>query len=146
MEEKILIENAIKVLEDVLEPKLETLVSEDKRDMPKMGNKTVSFVEKALEYGTEYPEYIPSFANVAEAKIDMDSVKTLRGLLTPLQRITNGLDDSMTLAGSEAYACSRTIYKVMKSAASLGQPGAAEAAKELGKRFPTTRKKENTEK
>lgn len=143
-EEKAQIEDAIKVLEGVLEPKLETLLPEDKRDMPKMGNKTVSFVEKALEYGTVYPEYLPSFVDVPEAKIDMESVRTLRSLLTPLQRITNRLDDSMTLAGSEAYACSRTVYKVMKNAASLGQPGAAEAAKELGKRFPTTRKKVNT--
>ncbi|PXX98886.1 hypothetical protein DF185_16050 [Marinifilum breve] len=141
-EEKTQVNDAIKVLEDILEPKLETLIPDDKRDLPKMGDKTVSFVEKSLGYGQTYPEFVPGFVDINEAQIDLDSVKTLRQFLTPLSRITNEIDDTMVLAGSEAYASSRVIYKVLKNAAAMGQPGAAEAVEELKKRFPGTRKKE----
>ena len=125
----------------ILGPKLHTLLPEDKRELPKMGDKTVAFVEKSIEFATEYPNYIPGFIDVPEAKIDFETVRLLRGIHTPLMRLANEIDDTMTLAGSEAYSSALSIYKVFKNAASMGQAGAKEAANELKNRFPRTRKK-----
>jgi len=58
-----------------------------------------------------------------------------------LARLTTEIDDTMTLAGSEAYSAALSIYKVLKNAASMGQPGAKEASIELKNRFPRARKK-----
>ncbi len=143
-EEKSQVNQAIEALQSVLEPKLITLAASDKRELPKMGDKTLAFVEKSLEYAGMYPGFIPDFIDVPEAVIDLESVKELRQLLMPLERITNEIDDTMTMAGSEAYSSSLSVYKVLKNAASMGQPGAAEASYELRNRFPGKKKVANT--
>lgn len=135
-EEKTAINQSIETLVNILEPKLVSLTIEERKEMPKMGDKTVAFVSKALDYGEEYPNYIPDFIDVPEAKTDFDAVQSMRVFYTQLERLTNGLDDSMTLAGSEAYSSALSIYKVMKNAASMGQPGAEEAVSDLANRFP----------
>lgn len=143
-EENTQIMDALNVLTSVLEPKLTHLSAADKKELPKMGDKTVAFVEKSLEYAEQYPNYIPSFIDINEAKIDLQSVRKLRQLFLPLERITNGVDSTITLAGSEAFSSSLSIYKVLKNAAVMGQSGASEAAADLGSRFPG-KKKTNAE-
>lgn len=135
-EEKTQVMDAVGVLTAVLEPKLTNLSADDKKELPKMGDKTVAFVEKSLEYAEQYPNYIPDFINVAEAKIDLQSVRALRQLFLPLERITNEIDSTITLAGSEAFSSSLSIYKVLKNAAVMGQAGASEATADLSSRFP----------
>ena len=135
-EEKTQVMDAVGVLTAVLEPKLTNLSADDKKELPKMGDKTVSFVEKSLEYAEQYPDYIPAFINVAEAKVDLQSVRALRQLFLPLERITNEIDSTITLAGSEAFSSSLSIYKVLKNAAVMGQAGASEATADLSSRFP----------
>lgn len=139
-EEQSLVDQSLETLKSVLEPKLITLMASDKQELPKMGDKTLAFVEKSLDYATMYPGFMPGFIDVPEAKIDLESVKALRQILRPLERIVNELDDTMTLAGSEAYSSSLSIYKVLKNAASMGQSGAAEASAELKNRFPGKKK------
>ncbi|WP_320111528.1 hypothetical protein [Draconibacterium orientale] len=144
-EEKTAINQSIETLVNVLEPKLVSLTTDERKEMPKMGDKTIAFVSKALDYGEEYPNYIPSFIDVPESKIDFDAVQTMRVFYTQLERIINELDDTMTLAGSEAYSSALSIYKVMKNAAAMGQPGAEEAARELAMRFPRGKRASVTE-
>ncbi|MBI9060632.1 MAG: hypothetical protein JEZ14_01505 [Marinilabiliaceae bacterium] len=140
-EENEQVKGAIELLKTILETKLITLAPDDRKELPKMGDKTVAFVDKSLEYANAYPNYIPSFINIPAARADFEAVKTLRNLATPLERICNQVNDTMTLAGSEAYTASLSIYKVLKNAASMGQPGADEASKELSTRFPRGKRK-----
>ncbi len=130
------VNQAVDVLKTILEPKLSSLATSDKRDMPKMGDKTLAFVEKSVSYGEMYPDFMPKFIDIKEAKMDLKTVKDLKQLLTPLLRITNEIDDTMTLAGSEAYSSALSIYKVLKNAANMGQAGAKEASDDLKSRFP----------
>ncbi|WP_319482494.1 hypothetical protein [uncultured Draconibacterium sp.] len=130
------VNTAIQTLVSILEPKLITLTAEERMEMPKMGDKTVSFVEKAIEYAQEYPQYMPAFIDVPEAELDFNAVKDIRVIFNQLQRLTSELDDSMILAGSEAYSSTLAVYKVLKNAADMGQPGAENAARELASRFP----------
>ena len=140
-EEKAEVNQAIEKLVTILEPKLITLTPEERKELPKMGDKTVAFVEKAVEYAQEYPQYMPAFIDVPEANSDFEAVKAIRIYFNQLERITDELNDSMTIAGSEAYSTALSVYKVLKNAASMGQPGAEEAAKELANRFPRAKRK-----
>jgi hypothetical protein len=135
-EEKKQVKDALGVLTSVLEPKLVSLSASDKKELPKMGDKTVAFVEKSLEYAEQYPDFVPNFIDVNESKIDLQSVRVLRQFFLPLERITNLVDSTITLAGSEAFSSSLSIYKILKNAAAMGQPGAAEATADLSNRFP----------
>ncbi|WP_346857998.1 hypothetical protein [uncultured Draconibacterium sp.] len=140
-EEKNQIDEAIQTLITVLEPKLMTLSVEERVELPKMGDKTVAFVEKATEYAQEYPNYIPDFIDVPETVSDFEAVKAIRTYFNQLQRLTAEMDDSMLIAGSEAYTSSLSIYKVLKNAAAMGQPGAKQAADDLSNRFPRGKRK-----
>jgi hypothetical protein len=140
-EEQTKLNEHIEGMIGILESKLHTLLPEEKRDLPKMGDKTVAFVEKAIEYAEQYPSFIPGFIDVSEARKDFETVRQLRNVYTPLDRLTNEIDDTMTLAGSEAYSAALSIYKVVKNASAMGQSGAKEAADELKNRFPRARKK-----
>ena len=42
-----------------LAPYLLPLTPEERHDLPKMGDKTLSFVEKALDYAHHYPQLCP---------------------------------------------------------------------------------------
>ncbi|KJF41883.1 hypothetical protein LH29_23420 [Draconibacterium sediminis] len=135
-EERTAINQSLETLVNILEPKLVSLTTDERKEMPKMVDKTVAFVSKALDYGEEYSNYIPDFIDVPEAKTDFRAVQTMRTFYTQLERLTNGLDDSMTLAGSEAYSSALSIYKVLKNAAAMEQSGAEEAVNDLANRFP----------
>ncbi|MCY1721408.1 hypothetical protein OU798_13715 [Prolixibacteraceae bacterium Z1-6] len=140
-EEREQVNQALQTLVTVIESKLMTLTPEERKELPKMGDKTVAFVEKAVEYAQEYPQYMPAFIDVPEAKSDFEAVKDIRIIYNQLQRLCAEMDDSMTIAGSEAYTTALSVYKVLKNAASMGQPGAEKAVSELGERFPRGKRK-----
>ncbi|MDR2121366.1 MAG: hypothetical protein LBP64_10925, partial [Tannerella sp.] len=55
----------------LLAPYVLPLTPKERHDVPKMGNKTLSFVEKALEYARRYPQLCPSYLNIKDFDIDM---------------------------------------------------------------------------
>ena len=82
-------------------PHLQTLSVQERVELPKMGDKTVAFVQKALEYGQQNKELVPNFLDLGALAIDTKAVQTLRELAQGLNPITDALNDSMTLSGSK---------------------------------------------
>jgi len=130
------ITDAIGVLNATLLPKLKTLSTQDMREIPKMGDKSVAFVQKAFEYSQIHPDLRPAFLDVAAFQIDLDSLATLHRLDRSLNPVVNALSDSMALAGSEAYQAALLFYANTKSAAKLRLPGAQGVYDDLASRFP----------
>lgn len=135
-EDGIAIKDAIQVLRDKLFPHLVSLTPEERMELPKMGDKTVSFVTKNLEYSGENPEMVPAYVDKVEFEIDVNGVIRLRGFHQPLQQICDALSDTIMLAGSEAYVAALSIYNVIKDAAKRGVPGAQTIYEDLKSRFP----------
>ncbi|MDR3196937.1 MAG: hypothetical protein LBU34_03620, partial [Planctomycetaceae bacterium] len=48
----------------ILAPYMLPLTPEERHNLPKMGDKTLSFVEKALDYAHHYPQLCPSYLNL----------------------------------------------------------------------------------
>ena len=127
---------ALKMLQDKLMPLLVDLSPQDRRELPKMGDKTLAFVGKALDYAQANPQLCPPYLDVPEFQKDMASVQMLQSLLRPLAQAADIVDDSLMLAGSEAYAAALVFYQSGKSAARSKVLGAATIADDLGARFP----------
>ncbi len=127
---------AIRTLQDKLLPVLVDLNPQDRRELPKMGDKTLAFVAKALDYAQANPSLCPPYLDVAEFQKDMATVQLLQGLLRPLSQVADIVDDSLMLAGSEAYAAALVFYQSAKSAQRSAVPGAATVADDLATRFP----------
>lgn len=117
-------------------PALINLTAEERQSLPKMGDKTLAFVTKALEYAKQNPTLVPSFLNVAEFEKDVNAVTQLNNLLRPLEQITEKLNDTTLEAGSEAYSSALVFYTAVKTAAKAGVPGMKSINDDLQSRFP----------
>ncbi|HZK95439.1 MAG TPA: hypothetical protein VFC67_14620 [Prolixibacteraceae bacterium] len=139
-EATININEAIKVIIQNL-PELINLTQEERQINPKMGDKTVAFVSKNLEYAKQNPRVVPGFLDMGEFEKDVIAVTELRKVLIPLQQLVEELDDTTLQAGSEAYAASRIFYNAVKGAAKAGEPGMKTIYEDLKSRFPGYSKK-----
>ncbi len=129
------VNDAIAVLNEKLQPILIALDANDKRNLAKIGEKSVSFVDKTIQYAETNAEFLPAFVDVAEMKKDYDAFNTLNGFLRPLLQITKNLDDTATLCGSEAIAATLAYYNSVKQAVKMNVPNAASIYSDLSQRF-----------
>lgn len=126
---------AIETLKTKLQPYLIALTPEDRKLLPKMSDKTIPFVDKALDYAQNSPQFAPQYMNVPEMKVDLDALNTLTEFYRPLKQIISGLDDTMMLSGSEAYIAALSYYNSVKMAAKMNVPAAKPIYDDLKERF-----------
>ena len=117
-------------------PHLHILTASDRLELPKMGDKTVSFVQKSLEYGQKNPELVPAYLSLELMDADLRAVQVLREILQHLSPLVSALEDSMTLAGSEAYQAALMFYRNLKMAQQARIPNAEAIYSDLAARFP----------
>ena len=126
---------AIETLKTKLQPYLIALTPEDRKMLPKMSDKTIPFVDKALDYAQNSPQFAPQDMNLPEMKIDLDALNTLTEFYRPLEQIISGFDDTMMLSGSEAYIAALSYYNSVKMAAKMNVPAAKPIYDDLKERF-----------
>ncbi len=130
------VRDALQVLQDKLLPHLLAPVPDERRELPKMGDKTVAFVRKAVEYARADASLRPSYLDVEEMEGDLQAVDILASMQRPLGQLLAGLDDSVLAAGSEVYSGALAYYQAVKGAARARVQGAETIANDLRKRFP----------
>lgn len=131
-------EDAIKTLKTELEPYLIALTSTERRDIPKMSDKTYAFVKKIITYTDENPQFLPYFMDADELKTDFNAVSQLNKIFTPLNQLTSLLDDTIKQSGGEAYLTGLAYYNSVKQANKMDIPDAKPIYDDLKKRFPQT--------
>ena len=117
-------------------PDLINLTVDDRHQLPKMGDKTIAFVNKSFEYASQNPTIVPSFLDLAEFVRDPAAVPSLKRILRPLEQLNEKLSDTNLLAGSEAYMAALVFYTAVKGAAKAGLPGMKNIYDDLQSRFP----------
>lgn len=130
------IKAAISVLQTKLMPHLKSLNADERHDLPKMGDKSVAFVQKAMEHCSQNPELAPQFLDVKEFSQDMFALETLRSLHQPIAQISDALSDTMTMSGSDAYAAALMFYNSVKSAKKSNVAKAGTIYDDLSVRYP----------
>ena len=135
-------EAIIRKLEEVytaLKPYMIALTVDERRQLPKMSDGNAPFVEKALRYAKTQPELAPPFLKVKEMDIDFKAVNDLSAILQVAHRICSDIDDTIKLAGSEAWMASLAYYNAVKLGAKMNVPGARSVYDDLSKRFEKRR-------
>lgn len=127
-------------------PKVITLTPEQRQTLPKMGDKTIAFVNKSLEYARQNPTIVPTYLNMNEFAKDVEAVNRIFKITGPLQKLSESLDDTAMLAGSEAYAAALAFYTSLKAAINAGEIGLKGIYEDLSARFPGRGKKPETQK
>jgi len=137
-EDQDAIRAALTVLDEKLQPFLIALTKEEKKGLPKMRDKSIPFVEKAVEYAEGNPSLVPGFLDVNEMKTDFRAVTLLTEFFRLVEKLYQTLDDTILLSGSEAYKAALNFYKTVKQAAKSGIPGAKVIYDDLKQRFERT--------
>lgn len=130
-----LVTDAVKTIEENL-PWLIVLSPEDRELLPKFGDKSVAFVEKALEFGKQRSELFPAYLSLVEMEKDVNARSALLKVLTPLRSLMERMEDTYTLTGTEAFMAALVIYDAIKRADHDGISGLKAMIEELQKRFP----------
>lgn len=116
-------------------PFLINLTPEERSNLPKMGDKSIPFVEKTLELAVTNPQLVPPFVNVEELRKDFSLAMDLRDILIMVKQLYEKLDDTTLAAGSEAYVSALSFYNSAKNASKMNVPGTDAVVNELSKRF-----------
>jgi hypothetical protein len=124
---------------ETVNSKLKSLVvlsDEERRRLPKTGDKTFAFVSSCLDYAKTNPSLVPMYLEIDEFEKDMAAVSDLLRVLRPIHQLYQRLDDTVMQAGGEAYQAALSFYSSLKSAAKAGVPGAKTIQNDLAERFP----------
>ncbi|GHN01972.1 hypothetical protein WSM22_34610 [Cytophagales bacterium WSM2-2] len=126
---------AIATIQSRLSPVLISLTREERKGLLKMGDKSVAFVEKAMEHAIANPTLVPPYTDIGELKKDVIAVRDLLKIQNQLKQLNEGLDDTIMLAGSEAFTSALSFYNSVKGAVKKGVPMAKSIEEDLADRF-----------
>lgn len=129
-----------KQIADLTKPYLVPVTPDERRSIPKMSDKTVAFVTKALSYAISNPQFGPQFLNVKELQNDVDMVSSLHEMETAVLVLESLLHDTIIAAGSDAYIAALSYYASVQTAAKNNVPGAQAIVDELKIRFEQSKK------
>ena len=132
------LQTAIRKIQEVkalMKPYLIALQPNERMTLPKMGDKSLSFVTKATEYAQSRKDFSPPYLNAEELAIDLKAVEDLTRVYRETEQLCKSLDDTIMLSGSEAYAEALAYYQAVKQAAKRNIPDAKAVYQDLRKRF-----------
>ncbi|MBD2437193.1 hypothetical protein [Nostoc sp. FACHB-110] len=129
---------AIATIKDKL-PFLVDLTTEERKSLPKLGDKSRAFVSKALEIAAQNPDFLPRSFDVDEMRRDIELFEALYPILLSLTQLQELVDDTSVAVGSEAYAAGLLVYNYAK--ASGKGAGLETMVDDLGRRFARKAKK-----
>ncbi|MFO7825293.1 MAG: hypothetical protein R6V72_15250 [Cyclobacterium sp.] len=134
-EELTSIRDALNTLKSTLSPYLIALSPSERQTIPKMGDGTAPFDEKVMEYAQDDGQFLPPFLDLKEMDKDWTTVKSLMPILRDMEQLTSNLNDTVTLAGSEAYVSALGYYNSVKYGARINAADAKVIYEDLRQRF-----------
>lgn len=133
--------SALQTIKTDLEPYNIPLTATEKKELFKMGDKSIGFVNKAGDYVETNPEFVPFYLDVPALRIDLQNVNNINPLLKLAEQVTTILSDLVTLSGHEALDAALDYYAAAKSGMYAAAPNAKEIYGDLKERFPGKKSK-----
>jgi hypothetical protein len=113
----------------------------ERQNLVKMGDKSLAFVGKALDYATKNPALVPPYLDLPEANKDYTLCADLKELSHELGTLSQAIDDTIMMAGSEAYDAALIFHNSVKGATRTNAPGTQAIYEDLAERFPRSRRR-----
>ncbi len=123
---------AIETIKTTL-PFLVSLTAEDRKTLPKAGDRSRGFILNALEVAQHNSDCLPRSFDVAEMQKDIQLMEDLYPILMTLNQLQSVLSDTYTVANSEAYTAALRVYDCAKAHAT--QPGMKPVVEQLKQQF-----------
>ncbi|WP_339903577.1 hypothetical protein [uncultured Cyclobacterium sp.] len=129
------VKEALATLKTILGPQLIALSPSERQTVPKMSDGTLPFVEKVMDYAQSDSQFLPPYVDLQELEKDWLAVKELMPLLRDLQQLESNLNDTLMMAGSEAYVGALSYYNSVKYGAKVNAADAKVIYEDLKQRF-----------
>ena len=126
----------IAAVKTALAPYTLALTQQERHAMLKMGDKSLAFVEKTHDYATDNPSLIPSYLDMDDFDKDFSDAHGLWRLHTAIHQLDELIEDTIMVAGSEAYHAALAVYHNVQAAAKQDIPGAKAIYEDLKPHFP----------
>lgn len=120
------------------------LTADERTGMLKMGDKTLAFVGKSLNYAQQNPSLTPTYFDLAEAQKDYKLASDLYQVYQLLSALLRSVEDSNMVAGSEAYEAALVFYNSVKGASRSNIAGAQAIFDDLKQQFPRNKSSKAT--
>lgn len=127
---------------EALLPFLLDLSPEERASLPKMGDKSRAFVERALELGRQDDSFLPRNLDLDAYAQDLALWRDLEPLQLRAARLLELVADTQLLAGSEAYLAALEVYAAAKR--SGRGAGLDDLIDRVGRRFAARRRPSDT--
>ncbi len=96
-------------------PFLIDLTPDERRSLPKMGDRSRGFVSQALEVATQNMDILPRSFDPAEMRKDVELLASLTPIVTALSQLQELVEDTYLAVGSEAYTSALLVYQYARS-------------------------------
>lgn len=117
-------------------PFLINLSPQERRELPRMGDKSIGFDDKCRTYMSSHPEFIPGFVDIEEVNKDRELRVQMMRFYAALIALTDEVDDTLRVVSSEAWMADLAYYQAVREAAKRGMAGAETIYNDLQQRFP----------
>jgi hypothetical protein len=135
------VHDQIEAVKTALAPYMLALTPQERQNILKMGDKSLAFVGKTHDYAGDNPTLVPSFLDMDEFDKDFSDAHRLWRLLTATRQLEEMVEDTIMVAGSEAYHAALAVYHNIQAAAKQDIPGAKAIYEDLKTRFPGGKKR-----
>lgn len=126
-------------------PFLISLTTEEKRELPRMGDKSRAFVLASLALAEQDDSFLPRSFDVAEMRKDEDLYSAMTQIFVALAILFEKLQDTMQLTGSDLYVAALEIYDAAKRKGTSSSGGLEPLLDALGQRFARRAQKDESE-
>lgn len=133
---KVILQNITAIRQQLNKALIVNLTSDDRRALPKMGDKTLAFVGKALDYAVRNPTLVPPYLDITEANKDYALATALIEVSHELATLTQALEDAIMVTSSEAYGAALIFHGSVKGATRTNAPGSKAIYEDMATRFP----------
>jgi hypothetical protein len=96
-------------------PFLIDLSPEERKSLPKMGDRSRAFVSQALEVATQNADILPGSFDVEEMRKDVALISALTPIMTALAQLQELVEDTFTGVGSDAYTSALLVYQYART-------------------------------
>lgn len=117
-------------------PFLISMTPDQRKACLKLGDKSIGFVEKAIDYSNTNMSLRPAWLDMDEFTKDFKLTKNLLEILRHMKPLAQNIEDTATEAGVETFGAAIVFYNSVKNATKTNVPGAKSIYEDLQKRFP----------
>jgi hypothetical protein len=100
-----------------------------------VGDDTLPFIKKALEYANKHPEIVPSFIDMERWNEKNEVFLHLRELWRTLGELFESVEDTQVVQGHEVSGYALAFYSAAQDAVKHNVSGSKSIVDDLGKRF-----------